>query len=150
MQKRKRKTGRGLNLKSDVTMMAPVCRRRPQSPPYHELAFNLGRAEIGKLACLLAWIPCGSVCLPVGRRWHGCRRIQSKSRADPIPEEGNAVGFVASRIESLSLLCGRGRDGTVFLYPRDNPRPAVQWVVNFLSSVAHLGLGRCSVGRNPC
>ena len=28
-------------------------------PPHHELAFNLGGTEIGKLACLLAWIPRG-------------------------------------------------------------------------------------------
>ena len=28
-------------------------------PPQHELAFNLGGTEIGKLACLLAWIPRG-------------------------------------------------------------------------------------------
>ena len=30
-------------------------------PSQHELAFNLGGSEIGKLACLLAWIPRGSV-----------------------------------------------------------------------------------------
>ena len=115
-------------------------------PTRHTMSWH-SISVVLKLASLLAYWP-GSpaalfACLSpsvVG----GCRRIHSKSRADPIPEEGNAVGFAASRIESLSLLCGgRGRDGTVFLYPRDNPRPAVQCSGEFPLFCSTLGTVQC-------